>query len=103
MEKAESTVMLETNFEWHDIGSWNSIEEIYTRNKDGCVVMGNHCSIDTKNSIILSDNVLVGTVGIKDLVIIQSKDAILVCDKNKTQDVKKLVDKLIKEGYESYT
>ena len=87
--------VIPSNFEWNDIGSFNNIARLLKKDKDGNAVFGNYAAIDTKNCIIASEaNHLVGTIGIKDLIIIQSSDALLVCDRKRAQDIKRIVKKI---------
>ncbi|MBI3271649.1 MAG: mannose-1-phosphate guanylyltransferase [Planctomycetes bacterium] len=98
LEKAEDVVMLEATYEWDDVGSWRSMEDILAKTEDGNVVLARHCGVDTSNSIILGEDHLIATVGVSDLIIVHTKDATLICHKDRAQDVKKLVEKLEKEG-----
>lgn len=94
MEKAEKVAMVKSDFPWFDIGSWLTLERIRAQDSSGNVILGNFLGIDTKDSIIVSDRSLVATIGIENLVIVATKDAILVCPKNRTQEVKKIVAQL---------
>lgn len=94
MEKAEQVAVVKGNFSWYDIGSWITMDHIQTKDENGNIAVGNTLGIDTRNCIIVSDRPLVATIGIQDLVIVASKDAILICPKERTQDVKKIVSQL---------
>lgn len=94
MEKAKNIYILSGAFGWDDVGSWRALERMQQRNEFGNVVNGNVVSIDTKNTIIQGNNRLIATVGIEDLVIIDTDDAILICDKNSTGDIKKVIETL---------
>jgi mannose-1-phosphate guanylyltransferase len=98
LEKSGNIRVIPSDFGWSDVGSFNSISRLVDKDKDGNAIFGNHVSIDTKGSIIFSDtNHLVGTIGIKDLILVVSSDAILVCDKNRAEDIKKLVGRIKKK------
>ncbi|MDP2910933.1 MAG: sugar phosphate nucleotidyltransferase [Candidatus Omnitrophota bacterium] len=83
---------VKSRFDWVDIGSWSSIEEIYDKDSDGNVVLSNSSLIDVKNSIIVGDkDHKIGVIGLKDVIIVQTKSGTLVCNKNRAQEVKDLV------------
>jgi mannose-1-phosphate guanylyltransferase/mannose-6-phosphate isomerase len=94
MEKTSAAAMLPIDVGWNDIGSWSSLWEIAPRDKDGNHVYGEAVLDDTSNCFVRSDKALVSTIGVKDLVIVATPDALLVADKNRTQDVSKLVMRL---------
>lgn len=83
---------IRANFDWVDIGSWSSVEEIYDKDRDGNIVLSNGSLIDVKNSTIIGErDHKIGVIGIKDLIIVQTKSGTLVCNKNRAQEVKQLV------------
>ncbi|MDZ7672426.1 MAG: sugar phosphate nucleotidyltransferase [Halanaerobiales bacterium] len=88
MEKADDIYVITGDFGWDDLGSWPALERIKKVDDDGNVVVGKHYGIDTKNSIIHSPNKVVTTIGMKDVVIVDTEDAILICDKKRAQEVK---------------
>lgn len=94
MEKAKNIFVIPGNFGWDDVGSWLSLERINKTNQDGNVITGNVVSIKTKNSIIQGTNKLIATVGIEDLIIVDTEDALLICNKNNTQEVKEVINNL---------
>ena len=91
MEKTKRMALLPADYGWLDIGSWQAIEEILKKDKYGNIFRGNCISIENKNTLIWSDKRLVAALGLKDIIIVNTKDALLVCSKDKTQDVKKVV------------
>jgi mannose-1-phosphate guanylyltransferase len=94
MEKAENIYTFPGNFGWDDVGSWIALERINKTNEKGNVVMGNVITIESKNSIIQAQDKLIATVGIQDLIIVDTEDALLICSKDSTQDVKKVLENL---------
>lgn len=94
MEKAENIYTLPGTFGWDDVGSWLSLERINKTNEFGNVVSGNVITVDTKNTTICGTSKLIATVGLDDLIIVDSEDALLICDKKSTQDVKKVIENL---------
>lgn len=94
MEKAENIYTVPGTFGWDDMGSWLAIERIRKTNEYGNVVSGNVITIDSKNSIIDGNNKLIATVGVEDLIIVDSEDAILICKKDSSRDIKKVLENL---------
>lgn len=94
MERANNIYTLPGSFGWDDVGSWLALERISSTNENGNVVEGNVITINAKNSIIQAQDKLVATVGVEDLIIVDTEDAILICNKSCTQDVKKVIENL---------
>ena len=94
MEKAQSIYTIPGNFGWDDVGSWLALERINPTNEFGNMVEGDVISIDTRRSTIIGGNKLIATVGIEDIVIVDTEDALLVVDRERCQDVRKVVDEL---------
>ena len=86
------------DFGWSDIGSWDMMEILHDRDDSGNVVTGNALLMDTRNSIVHSGNKQVVVLGVDNLVVVDVADALLVCDRNKTQSIRQVVDKLREEG-----
>lgn len=88
---------------WSDVGTWESIFSELASGKQNNLVKARHIGIDTRGSLIYgtggTKSKLIATIGIKDLVIVETDDAILVCDKKRSHDLKKLVEKLRKSGH----
>jgi len=83
---------IKAGFDWVDIGSWSSIEEIYDKDDKGNIMLSNSSIIDVEGSIIVGDkNHKIGVIGLKDIIIVQTKSGTLVCNKNRAQEVKDLV------------
>ncbi|WFZ30946.1 mannose-1-phosphate guanylyltransferase/mannose-6-phosphate isomerase [Citrobacter portucalensis] len=94
MEKTECCVVYPLNIGWSDVGSWQSLWNISEKTESGDVCKGDVLTYNTKNNYIYSDSTLVAAIGIEDVVVIQTKDAILVSKKSEVQNVKKIVDML---------
>lgn len=94
MEKAENIYILPGTFGWDDVGSWLAVERIRKTNESGNVVEGNIITVDCKNNIIQGGKKLIATVGIEGLIIVDTEDATLVCDKNSAGDIKKVLENL---------
>ena len=94
MEKTNKAVVLPVDIGWNDIGSWTALWEVGDSDEHGNVTHGDVCVIDSKNSYIHSENRLVSVVGVKDHIIVETPDAILVAHKNAAQNVKDIVEAL---------
>lgn len=94
MEKAENIYILPGTFGWDDVGSWLAVERIKKTNEFGNIVNGNIITINTRNCIIEGTKKLIATVGLQDLVIVDAEDAILICEKDETTDIKKVLENL---------
>lgn len=94
MEKAENIYTIPGTFGWDDVGSWLALERIKKSNEFGNIVDGNIVTINTSNCIIQGTEKLIATVGLRDLVIVDTKDATLICDRDHTADIKKVLENL---------
>lgn len=100
MERAENVVVIPGDFGWNDVGSWDSLGSVFPPDEKGNIVKGDLVEIDTRNSIIYANGRLVATVGLDNMIVVETSDALLVCPKEKAQDVKKVVEALKKMGRE---
>jgi len=98
MERTKRAAVVPCDIGWNDVGSWSSLWEIRPQDADGNVLQGDVVVHDTKNSFVHSENVLTAMVGVDNLVVIATKDAVLVADKAHAQDVKAIVDQLKAAG-----
>lgn len=103
IEKTEELIVVPGNFSWSDVGTWDSLLELLSEINDTTVVTkGNHIGINNENCLIVGEEKLIATIGLKDIVVIDSPDAILICDRNKSADVKKILEKLKEENRHKY-
>ena len=100
MEFSKKLVMLPLDCGWHDLGSWEAIYDTAEKDINGNYIQGNVLDLDSKNSMVLSTSKLVATIGLEDMVVVETEDALLVCEKSKTQEVKKVVS-LLNEKHDS--
>ncbi|WP_018248089.1 mannose-1-phosphate guanylyltransferase [Orenia marismortui] len=98
MEKAKDIYVIPGSFGWDDIGSWPALERVQKRDKQGNVISGHHIGIDTKNTIVHGNGKIITTMGLEDIVIVDTDDAILICDKKKAQEVKEIRNLLADRG-----
>ena len=94
MERAKDIYILPGAFGWDDVGSWLAIERIKKSNEFGNVVDGNVITVNTHNCIIQGDRKLIAAVGLKDIVVVDTEDAILICEKDSTGDIKSVLENL---------
>lgn len=94
MEKAKDIFTIPGNFGWDDVGSWLAVERINRTNEYGNVVKGDVVSISTRNSTIIGGKRLIATVGLDNIVIVDTDDALLICSKDNAQDIKKVIENL---------
>lgn len=79
---------------WSDLGAWDALWDVLPRDQDGNAHTGQTLAVDTHDSLLFSESCLVATVGVDNIVVVQTPDAVLVADKRRTQDVKKIVAEL---------
>jgi len=91
MEKTTKGAMVPLDAGWNDVGSWGAIWDISNKDAHGNVVVGDALVQDSSNSLVYSDSRLVTTLGLSDMVVVETADAVLVADKSRVQDVKSLV------------
>ena len=94
MEHADKIYTIPGNFGWDDVGSWLALERINQTNELGNVVKGDVITIDTNNSIIVGGSKLIAVVGMNDIVVVDTEDATLICAKDSTQDIKKVIENI---------
>lgn len=102
-EKLSSIATVPVEMDWSDIGNWATLHEVLSaEGKASEVVVGDHLSENSENTLIMGGSKLIVTVGVKDIVVIDTDDVILICQKGSVQDVKKIVERLQKQGREEY-
>lgn len=94
MEKAKNVAMVKAGFKWSDVGSWKALSELTPADKDGNRTQGEVMLTDTRDSYIQSDARVVAAVGMKGMIVVDTPDALLVASKDRTQDVKQVVQRL---------
>jgi mannose-1-phosphate guanylyltransferase/mannose-6-phosphate isomerase len=102
MEKATGVLVLAGDFGWSDIGSWKAVAEEHPADARGNSVSGEVILADCRNTHVQSEDRLVAAVGLHDVVIVDTPDALLVCDRQETQKVKDVVNELKRRGHETH-
>jgi mannose-1-phosphate guanylyltransferase len=87
---------------WSDVGSWKSLTDVLEIDEEGNVSVGHHLGLETAGSVIFAPRHLVATIGVEDLIVVVTKDAVLICPKDRDQDVRKLVEELQARGLDDY-
>lgn len=102
MEKTADAVVVPMDAGWNDIGAFGALWDVLPHDESGNVHRGDVVAIDSNNNLILAEDALVATVGVKDMVIVQTKDALLIVPRDRTQDVKNIVNQLKAENRPEY-
>ncbi len=103
MEKAANVRVLEVRYHWNDVGDWRSLADLLPRDDNGNAIQGDVLARETTNSIIISDDGgLIATLGLDDIVVVQSGKATLVARRNQLDKLKGLVESLGEKGYAEY-
>jgi mannose-1-phosphate guanylyltransferase/mannose-6-phosphate isomerase len=102
MERSQDVLMVPATFRWSDLGSWGALDEIIERDKDGNILKGNTIDIGSQNSIIYADERVIATIGLKDMVVVDTPDATLITPKERSQEVRKIVDVLRQSNREEH-
>ena len=102
MEKSTKIALVELKSDWNDLGSWKSIYDMSKKDENGNVKIGHVVDVDSKNSFVYSSSKLVATIGLEDVVVVETEDAVLACKADKAQEVKKIYDTLKTQNDETY-
>ncbi len=97
LEKSERTAVIPCEIGWSDVGSWSALDDVTKKDGQGNIISGNVLDIGSQNCVLYGNKRVLATVGLKDLVVVDTEDATLVCNKEQAQDVKKIVQRL-REG-----
>jgi len=106
MERTEDAVVIPVDIGWNDVGSWSALWDIGDKTKDGNVILGDVITHDTRNSYIRAEKRLVATLGVDDLIVIETPDAVFIGARDRAQDLRAIVDTLKSDGrdeWESHT
>lgn len=97
MERTDRAVVIPSDIGWSDVGDWAALAEILPQDSAGNAVLGRSVSIDTRNTLIYGNGRLVATIGVEDLVIVDTHDVLLICPRERAQDVKAMVAEIRKQ------
>jgi mannose-1-phosphate guanylyltransferase/mannose-6-phosphate isomerase len=102
MERSRDVLMVPSSFRWSDLGTWSALDEIIGKDKEGNILRGNAIDIGSQNSTIYADERIVATIGLKDMVVVDTPDATLITPKERVQEVRKIVEVLKQSGREEH-
>ena len=102
MENASDIYTLAGNFGWDDVGSWLAVGRIKENDSEGNVVNGNVVTVNTQNCVIEGADKRIATVGLRDMIVVDTKDATLISTKENAGEIKKVLAKLREEGKNQY-
>ncbi|MDR2546067.1 MAG: mannose-1-phosphate guanylyltransferase [Lachnospiraceae bacterium] len=102
MERAAGVTVVESDFDWSDVGSWDALETFYPQDQHGNISNREQLMIDTQNCVLYAKSKLIATLGVEDLIIVEAEDAIMVCHKDKAQSVREISEELLKQGRMEY-
>ncbi len=102
MEETDKASVVAVQFAWSDVGSWSAIWDESERDGQGNHLDGDVVAVDTRDSYVLAQNRLVSTIGVQDLIVVETSDAVLITAKDRVQDVKEVVNRLKAEDREEY-
>ncbi|MEW6456544.1 MAG: sugar phosphate nucleotidyltransferase [Acidobacteriota bacterium] len=102
MEKSDDVFVGKANFIWSDVGSWSSLYELWGKDKNNNAIRANLTTIDSSGCVVFSEKKLISLIDVKDMVIIDTDDALLICPKEKSQRVKEIIEMLKKEKKLNY-
>lgn len=98
LEKSDRVSLIPCDIGWNDVGSWQAVHEISVKDKSGNALQGNVIAVGCKNSLIRSEKRLVAVIGVEDLCVIETADAVLISKSDQTQRVREVVDALQEKG-----
>lgn len=102
MEKAKEVYIIRSHFGWNDVGAWDEVYNIKEKDNNGNVNQGRTVTINTNNCLIINDMKMVATIGVEDLLIINTENGLLICKRGEAQSVKEVVDYLRRKGLDQY-
>lgn len=98
MEKAANVAVVPVDMGWSDVGTWGALYELFPKNDQGNVILGRALDLHSRNSLIFSQNRLLATIGLEDIIVVDTPDASLVCHRERVQEVKDLVGELTRQN-----
>lgn len=100
MEKCDEVLVIPATFGWDDVGCWTALGRYGKADQQGNVVKARGVFVDTYNCLVYAPNRVVATLGVKDLLIVDEGDSLLICNKDRDQEIKKVVEALRQAGYD---
>src|SRR5207247_11338718 len=94
LQRSRRAAVIPAPFRWSDVGNWSSLDEVADADRDGNVRIGRIVDLGSRNSVLYGEQRLVATIGLSNMVVVDTADATLVCPKDRAQDVKQVVEML---------
>jgi len=98
MEKAERVAVLPVDIQWADVGNWASLRQLLPQDEHGNAIRGEAMLLDCQNNLVFADKRLIAAIGLEDLVVVDTPDALLICHKDRVQEVRQVVERLKDNG-----
>lgn len=98
MEQADNVLVMEGDYGWSDVGSFDALDTVYQADEQGNIAIGDSLLLDSTDCIVRSEEKMIALIGVENLIVVESEDAILVCKKETAQDAKKAVELLSEQG-----
>ena len=98
MEKAEHVAVLPVDIQWADVGNWASLRQLLPQDEHGNAIRGEAMLLDCQNNLVFADKRLIAAIGLEDLVVVDTPDALLICHKDRVQEVRQVVERLKDNG-----
>lgn len=98
MEGANDVAVVPVDIGWSDVGSWTSLADLLPRDQNGNAIVGSHAGIDTRDTLVYGGTRLIATIGLEEMIIVDTEDALLVCPKGHEQGVREIVRQLERGG-----
>ncbi|HEX6510288.1 MAG TPA: sugar phosphate nucleotidyltransferase [Chloroflexota bacterium] len=102
MERTSDVVAVPVDFGWRDIGDWSALYDMMDHDENGNAFGGPHAYLDTENCLLFAPNKLIATIGLRDLVVVDTDDVILIMPRSRSQEVKTLLERIEETGQDSY-
>ncbi len=94
--------MCEGGFGWSDVGAWSSLKDIWPQDKEGNAQRGESILLDSQNCLVFNPNKITALIGVKDIIVVDTEDALLITQKNTDQKVKDIVERIKEKGEVEY-
>jgi len=98
MEKAERVAVLPVDIQWADVGNWASLRQLLPQDEHGNAIRGEALLLDCQNNLIFADKRMIAAIGLEDFVVVDTPDALLICHKDRVQEVRQVVERLKADG-----
>jgi len=102
LEKTQGIYAVKGHFDWDDVGSLDALSRTLNKDENGNAVQGRHFGIDTDNNVIYSEGMLITTIGMHHMIVAATNDAIIVCPRDRAQEIKPLVEKFGSSGLDEF-